>query len=195
MISDVQPIDLSFEEIFETYHDRIYRYIHRMVFQSEIAEEITQETFLRVHQRLNTLQHPQAICVWLYRIATNLCHDEWRKQGAGKQEHIESDEILEFAVDDSRLSLDVVIDQNEMSDCIQRYITRLSDDYRLVILLHDLNNLTCAEIAEMLDSTPGSIKIRLNRARLKLRTSLADACHFSNNTQGIFICDPKTKEC
>ncbi len=195
MTAEINPTELSFETIFEMYHDRIFRQVNRIITRPEVAEEITQDAFLRVYQRLNTLQNPHALNTWLYRIAINICCDEWRKQAANGLEPLALDQISE-STDDSQLpKLDTVIDQNDMRDCIHQYITKLSDDYRLVILLHDLNNMTCDEIAKILGCSTGSVKIRLNRARQKLRSTLSDACHFSNNPQGVFTCDPKSKVC
>lgn len=195
MMSVENPSELSFDEIYVMYHDRIFRHVYRIISQTEEAEDITQNTFLRVYQRLNTLQNPQALSAWLYRIATNICCDEWRKRVANGIEPVDLDQISE-SMDESKLpKLDSVIDQDEMSNCIHRYITRLSDEYRHVILLHDLNNMTCREIAQILGCSLEAVKIRLSRARQKLQTSLTEACHFSNNAQGVFICDPKSKLC
>ena len=70
---------LTSSTVFEQYHERVYRYILQLVRVPAEAEDLTQETFLRVHQRLGSLQEPAALQTWLYRIATNLCYDRFRK--------------------------------------------------------------------------------------------------------------------
>jgi RNA polymerase sigma factor (sigma-70 family) len=87
--------------------------------------------------------------------------------------------------------LEQVIDQVEMSDCVQRYIERLSDDHRMIIMLHDLHGMTHPEIARQLNCSLETVKIRHFRARQKLKTTLAAGCKFSTDARGVLTCDPK----
>ncbi len=129
---------------FEEYPDAIYRYTLRLVHHAEEAEDLTQETFLRVHRHFSALQEPTAIKAWLYRIATNVCYDRFR-QASFKSQKLEITSelnILEEQLEDlDSPGLEQVIDQAEMSDCVQKYIERLSDDHRMIILLHDLHRI------------------------------------------------------
>jgi RNA polymerase sigma-70 factor, ECF subfamily len=193
---DVQT--LSFEDIFSRYHDRIYRYILRLVHQPDEAEDLTQETFLRVHGELSSLRDQNALTSWLYRIATHICYDRFRQSSY----HIESQSLednqgeqsdtLEGQIEDlDAPKLDQVIDQHEMSTCVQAYISRLSDDHRIAILLHDLHGMTCPEIAQRLGCSLELVKIRLHRARQKLKAVLSAVCDFSIDQQGILVCESK----
>ena len=190
--------DLSITSIYEQYHPRIYGYILKLVGHPNEAEDLTQETFLRVIRQLPSLQNPDAISAWLYRIATNLCYDRFRQDSfRTKVESIDESEegitSYEDCLEDPASSdLGKVIDQDEMSACVQRYLNRLSDDYRSTILFHDLHGMTCAEIAEMQDCSLETVKIRLHWARLKLKTILAAGCHFSQDSCGVLTCDPKS---
>jgi RNA polymerase sigma-70 factor (ECF subfamily) len=83
------------------------------------------------------------------------------------------------------------MEQDEMSGCVQQYVAQLSDQYRAVILLHDTQGLTNPEIAEMLDLSLATVKIRLHRARKRLRETLDRACSFSHDDRGVLICEPK----
>jgi len=76
-----------------------------------------------------------------------------------------------------------------MSSCVQDYIAALSESYRAVILLHDVQGLTNPEIAEMLDLSLATVKIRLHRARRKLRAALDTGCSFENDERGVKICE------
>ena len=78
-----------------------------------------------------------------------------------------------------------------MSSCVQDYLEELPDDYRAVILLHDLEGLTNPEIAEMLGCSLATAKIRLHRARKKLKEALDNACEFSRDDRGVFVCERK----
>jgi RNA polymerase sigma-70 factor (ECF subfamily) len=178
--------------LFKTCHDRIYRYILRLVRDSAEAEDLTQETFLRAHLRQESLRDPQAVRTWLYRIATHICLDRLRQRarhatvggedGSGR---------LESAASGTPSVLQVA-EQKEMSACVQQYLDQLPDDYRAVILLHDLHSLTAGQIADLLGVRVGTIKIRLHRARRKLRGALEAGCAFSQDERGVFVCQPKS---
>jgi RNA polymerase sigma-70 factor, ECF subfamily len=189
---------LSFEDIFVRYHDRMYRYILRLVHQPDEAEDLTQETFLRVHSEISSLRDESALTCWLYRIATHICYDRFRQasyrmesQSLEDTERQQSDVPEERLEDADRPKLYQVIDQQEMSACIQGYISRLSDDYRIIILLHDLHGMTCPEIAQRLGCSLEIVKIRLHRARQKLKVILSALCDFSLDQSGTFVCESK----
>jgi RNA polymerase sigma-70 factor (ECF subfamily) len=181
------PLEVISKSIFEEYHDAIFRYILRLVHHEKEAEDLTQETFLRAHQHLESLKDSNAIKAWLYRIATNLCYDRFRRA-----EYKSEESEIEEREDADSPSLEQVIDQVEMSECIHRYIARLSDDHRLVILLHDLHGMSLAEIAVRLNCSLDTVKIRHFRARQKLKASLAAGCSFSTDARGVLTCDPKS---
>ena len=184
--------------VFERFHDSIYRYILRVVHQATEAEDLTQETFLRAHQHLSDLQSPEAIRSWLYRVATNICFDRFRQtayriepqsldEEDRKATYLE-DRLLE---ESDELTLEQVVDKAEMSTCIQSYIGRLADDYRITILLHDIHGMTCSEISQILSCSLELTKIRLYRARQKLKVILAAGCEIGANPRGGVTCDPK----
>jgi RNA polymerase sigma-70 factor (ECF subfamily) len=78
-----------------------------------------------------------------------------------------------------------------LSICVQSYICELSDSYQAVLLLHDVHGLTCPQIAELLGDSPGSVKVRLHRARKRLQGALESGCAFSYDERGTFVCEPK----
>lgn len=191
---------LSFEDIFSRHHDRIYRYILRLVHQPNEAEDLTQETFLRVHSELSSLRDESALTSWLYRIATHICYDRFRQalyrvesQSLDDTEREQPDVPEERLEDVDQPKLDQVIDRQEMSACVQGYISRLSDDYRITILLHDLHRMTCSEIAQRLGCSLEIVKIRLHRARQKLKVILSAVCDFSLDQSGTFVCESRHK--
>jgi RNA polymerase sigma-70 factor (ECF subfamily) len=78
-----------------------------------------------------------------------------------------------------------------MSACVQRYVVNLSDTYRAAILLHDCHGLSGPEIAAVLDVPLPTVKIRLHRARERLRAALESGCTFSCDERGVLVCEPK----
>jgi len=177
-----------------THRDSVYRYVLSVVRDPSAAEDLTQETLLRAHRNLPSLEDPVRLAPWLYRIATNLCHDRFR-QASSRHPSIPWDgETEPAATGTAAPRLDKVLEQKEMSSCVQAYLAELSDSYRAVILLHDVEGLANPEIAAMLGVSLATVKIRLHRARARLRGKLAKACSFTTDERGVFVCDPKPND-
>lgn len=179
----------------------IRRYILSLTKDSAEADDLTQETYLRAQAGLHALRSEVKALPWLYRIATNVSYDRFRqasyRQSQSAKEIIEaedSDPSSAASIPDDGPRLDLAMEQDEMSACVQQYVARLSDQYRSVILLHDTQGLTNPEIAEMLDLSLATVKIRLHRARKRLRDALDRACSFSHDERGVLICEPKARD-
>ncbi len=177
--------------IFKGDYNRIFRYIMSMVRDTDEAEDLTQETFLRAYRGRDSLRDEGAQTAWLYRIATHVCLDRLRQYArrAPKESETDLDEV-DVAEPDSP-SLQQTIEREEMSTCVQRYLNRLSDGYRAVILLHDMHELTAPEIAQLLGESLATVKIRLHRARHKLRIALEAGCAFSYDERSVLTCESK----
>ena len=183
---------MSSEGVFEQHRARIHRHIRSIVRNRADAEDLTQETFLRAHQRLESLKEPAALGVWLYRIATHVCYAFLR--GVSRRPAQTDDgggQLEERAV--AGPGLDQRVENAEMSACGQELLDRLPDGYRTVILLLDLLGLTCAEIGELLRCTPGSVKIRLHRARARFRAVLEAGCEFYHDERGVLVGEPEPR--
>ena len=168
-------------------YPRILRYVRRIVRDQADAEDLAQETFLRAYRARDTLRDPEARLTWLYRIATHVCFDRLRQRA---RRPVESEPSLEETDPaDAGPALQQVIEQNEMSACVQDFLASLPDSYRAVILLHDLHELTGPEIAGLLDISLPTVKIRLHRARAKLRAALEAGCAFSRDERGVLVCE------
>lgn len=177
--------------IFKEDYQRIFRYIMSMVRDTAEAEDLTQETFLRAYQRRDSLRDEGAQTAWLYRIATHVCLDRLRQYArrSPKESQTHLDEI-DVAEPDTP-SLQQTFERDEMSECVQGYLNRLSDSYRAVILLHDMHDLTASEIAQLLGESLATIKIRLHRARRKLSIALEGGCSFSHDERDVLVCESK----
>jgi RNA polymerase sigma-70 factor (ECF subfamily) len=191
-------LDPGISEELAAHREAIQRYIRGIVRDPSIAEDLTQETLLRAHQKLTTLEDPARLASWLYRIATNICYDRFRQSASREQSQSLDEETVRNpapgrlpALTDTGPRLDKVMEQKEMSACVQRYLADLSDSYRAVILLHDAVGMTNPEIAEMLGVSLATVKIRVHRAREKLGAALRDACSFSADERGVLVCEPK----
>lgn len=185
----VETLDAA--ALFERYHDRIYGYVLDIVKNAAEAEDLTQDAFLRAYARQNTLRDPLAVRGWLYQIATRLCLDRLRQRrpqisldsGAGAAQ------VAPIA-SRSPSSLEIT-ERKETSACVQRCLDFLPDTYRAVILLHEAHSLTAPEIAELLGVTVMTVKIRLHRARRKLKRIMDYGCAVSKDRKGTPVCQPK----
>ncbi len=177
--------------LFRKYHDRIYRYLLRLVHNPSEAEDLTQETFLRAHSHRDSLRDPNAVRGWLYRIATRVCLDRLRQRVAHVSLDSEEGAQSVGSVPSASPSAQEIAERRETDACVQRCLDFLSDGYRAVVLLHEAHSLTAGEIAELLGENVGTIKIRLHRARRKLQEIMQIGCAVSQSTNGVPCCEAK----
>lgn len=182
-------------QMLTTERPALLAYLRGMVRDAALAEDLTQEALLRAHQGLAGLRDHDRLIPWLYRIATNLCRDHFRRQRT-TLDKLATDAALPSSAheprDENAPQLGKVMECAEMGECVQRYFRQLPDSYRAVILLHDVEGMTCPEIAELLGISLAAAKIRLHRARQQLRVILEDVCHFSLDERGVLVCEPKS---
>lgn len=172
-------------------------YIRGIVRNKGAAEDLTQEAMLRAYLGISELRDRARFIPWLYRIATNACRDYLRKQKR-INEQVHGGGAAFIAPQDLRdknaPQLDKVIECAEMGECVRQYFDGLPNSYRAVIILHDLEDMTNPEIAEMLGISVDAAKVRLHRARKQLRIILENACNFYTDERGILVCEPKKKQ-
>jgi len=177
--------------LFETYHDRIYRYVLGLVKNPAEAEDLTQDTFLRAYRYGDSLRDPEAVRGWLYRIATHVCLDRLRqRKPLVSLDGEEGENSLKPVVSEAPSPLDIS-ERKETSACVQRCLDFLPDKYRAVILLHEAHSLTAPEIADLLGVTLATVKIRLHRARRGLQQVMTRGCAVSTDKRGEPTCHPK----
>jgi len=178
------------------FRAQVQWHILAMVRDSSLAEELTQDTYARALERIDQLRDPQAALAWLYRIATTVALDRLRQR---RPASVPLDTVArpggeaEQAAERDRPPslLEGALQSSEMSACVQGYLATLPDDYRIAILLHDAHGLSNPEIAELLDCSLATAKIRVHRARARLRETLAAACSFEIDERGVLVCDPQ----
>ncbi len=130
---------------------------------------------------------------WLFQVATHASIDRMR-QRARAVEREASQPVEDLPISDrNQPSALTVVQKSEMSACVQKYVAKLSDAYKAVLLMHDADGLTAVEIAELLKLPLTTVKMRLHRARRLLQAALNDACAFEGDGRGVLICEPKSK--
>jgi len=193
---------LDLREIHDTFRPKIRRYLIRLVGEHE-AEDLAQEVFVRVSQALKTFRGESQLSTWIYRIATNAALDRLRSPSFRRmvQKRLSNDSIAcdEIEAEDKDVwtgektpLVDQQVIRKEMNECIRNFIEKLPEDYRTVIILSELEDLQNREIAEILGASLDTVKIRLHRARAKLKKELETNCSFYRDERNEFACDLKS---
>jgi RNA polymerase sigma-70 factor, ECF subfamily len=179
---------VDFWEIYDRYYARVRGYAASMLRDSAASEDVVQETFLRAQSHLESVREPDKVAAWLFRIAHNLCMDQLR---ARKASHIDPAADPEAAATCDATSVQRDLERGEMSACVRAQVDHLPETDRAVILLYDIMALSHQEIADVLGIEVGAVKVRLHRARKKLRALLENACSFEHDSQNVLVCEPK----
>ena len=181
-------VHLDFQHVYGEFHPRIRRYLARLLGPTE-AEDVTQEVFGKVSQALPQFRGDSSLSTWIYRIATNTAYDKLRSSSFRRPGEVP----LETAapVHDPSSDIDQKLVRTEMNACIEEYIARLPASYRSVVILSEHEGLTNQEIADTLGVTLDTVKIRLHRARARLRKDLGLGCNVYRDDRNEFACQPK----
>jgi RNA polymerase sigma-70 factor (ECF subfamily) len=185
--------ELDFKKIHDTYAPRIKLYLRDLAGSDE-AEDLTQETFTRVSQSLKNFRGQSSLGTWIYRIATNTAIDGMRKKKRAKTDSAE--DTLEDVEDKNIwtgeiLALDDHVIRKEMNSCIREVVFKLPETYRTVIVLSEFEGLKNEDIAIILGVKLEAVKIRLHRARLKLKEELSKQCILYRDDRNEFACEQK----
>lgn len=158
-------------------------FIARYINDRDSAEDLAQETFVRIFKASPRYKPGQAhFKTWMYHIAANLCKNELRNRGRRNRYRVdnvvegkgdsERIDLIESAPADAAFQPEVALERKELHDAIQSAIAELPEQYRVPLVLRDLQGLSYDEISETLKLRSGTTKSRINRARLMLKDKL-----------------------
>jgi RNA polymerase sigma-70 factor (ECF subfamily) len=186
------PDATEFQDIYSLYYPKIVRYLARIVGEGE-AEDVAQDVFVKVHAALGGFRGESSMSTWIYRIATNAGMDHIRSRASrqGPNDELRHDIDDLEAVQDAAPPADTFLIRKDMNECIQGIVKSLPDNYRTVLVLSDLEGLTNAEIGEVLGLSLDTAKIRLHRARARLKKELESQCNFYHDGRNELACDRK----
>jgi len=151
--------EVDFEEIYRSHRSRVFSTAYRFVRNRQDAEDITQDVFVKVFKKLDAFRGDSAVSTWIYRIAVNTSLDLLRRRK--RRQTVPIEECYGLSSGPSNLK-----------NLIEGMIPSLPEGYRKVFVLHDIQGLKHAEIAEILGITEGASKSQLHRARGKMRELL-----------------------
>ncbi len=178
LIKDFQAGDSrAFEELVERYKNRIYNFIYRFVNDVSLAEDLTQDTFLKLFTHKDSYREIAKFSTWLYTIAQNLAKTELRKRNRRKTYSVSdlSTEDREFVISsDQNIVVDKKSDVENFNLVIMDCLTELSEEFQIMIILRDFQELSYEIISNIMEIPIGTVKSRINRGRLKLVKLLKD---------------------
>ena len=167
----------AFDTLIRNYEKRVYNLAYRLSGHYDEANDISVDAFIRVFQAVRLFRGDANFSTWLFRIVTNVYLDR-RKRTRNKQ-HLSLEEYIELEensvarqVEDPAPTPDMRAEASERRDMLQQAINSLPDYQRAMIVLYHTEGLSYEEIADVLALPIGTVKSRLNRARLTLREKL-----------------------
>ena len=171
--------DDAFAELVSRYRNQITSYIYRMTSDYDGAVDLAQETFVRVYRAADRYQTSYAFSTYIYRIATNLAISELRKRKRRKLVSLtgffqtkDGSEPQEFNPADDKPLADCAMVDAERRQAVQRAISTLPEKYRAPLILRDVEGRSYDEIARILNTSEGTVKSRISRARGFLREKM-----------------------
>jgi RNA polymerase sigma-70 factor (ECF subfamily) len=177
----------AFTPFVESFQSKIFQYTWMMCGQREDAEEVAQDTLLKVFESFDQLREPEHVKAWVFRIARNYCLMKRRRSVFAPERELSLDELMPGSmpgsdspgtaasarVPDLRELPEQRLLRAELSHELETAMQELPANYRSVVLLRDVEGLSTTEAAEVLDLSADVVKQRLHRGRLALRKRLA----------------------
>jgi len=172
----------AFDRFVEHFRAKIFNYSWLMCGQREDAEDVAQDTLLKVFESLDQLRDPERVRPWVFRIARNACLMKRRKSVFAPSHELSLDDFMpaidhqgghaQLQIADWSGLPDHQLMRSEMKHVLDQAISELPENYKSVLLMRDVEELSTLETAQVLDLTEDVVKTRLHRARLAVRQKL-----------------------
>ncbi len=167
LMQAVQNGDMvAFNKLVDRYKDRLMNVIGRMLLSRDDAEDVVQETFVRVYQHRQSFNFQHCFSTWIYTIGLNLARNELRKRKKFKFY-----EISEMKGNETQLAVEMKL-PSRLPQALNAAIKGLPEKYRVAFILRDVQEMSYDEVAKVLSIPLGTVKSRVNRARMMLRDKL-----------------------
>lgn len=167
----------AFAELVDRHKDDVVNVIYQVIRDRDRAEDLAQETFLRLYRNRNGYRGDARLAGYLYRIATNLAIDEYRRRKRESRVVVEAPGEVKGRIGNPVAGQlhwpDREVERSEIQALVRRAIEELPEIYRLPVILRDIQGLSYEDVAAVLAIPDGTLKSRLNRARLRLKKQLA----------------------
>ena len=168
----------AFNDLVRKYEKQVYNFAYRLTGNYDDANDVAQDAFLRVFNAIGSFRGDASFSTWLFRITTNVFLDERKRAKAHPQASL--DEYLELGessvtrqIEDPSPTPEVVLEESERAQILSKAISDLPEYQRAMVTLYHSQQKSYEEIAEIMDLPIGTVKSRLNRARLALKEKLS----------------------
>lgn len=178
----------SFEALAQVLSKPLLRYLQRCIGDRTAADDLLQETLIRIARGLPDFAGRASVKTWAFSIATRVVADYFRSPDRRIQ-IIDVEEATDLVDTDRTIDDRIVVD--EMNACVRQVIDSLPEDYRAALILHDLEDLNAQEVAEICGCSLATAKIRIHRGRQRLKQALQVQCEFYRDGDNIFRCSRK----
>lgn len=162
----------AYEQIIKTYEKKVFNLVYRIMKSQEEIEDIAQEVFIKIYKNLKNFKEESSLYTWIYKITVNVCIDVRKK----KRKVISIDEKIDLGdsettiqIEDKEKPLEEQVEVLDMRRRLNQCINQLPESHRIIIILRDIKGLSYQEIAEILDINIGTVKSKINRARVALK--------------------------
>jgi RNA polymerase sigma-70 factor (ECF subfamily) len=186
MNADQAPLEL--DKVLLEVAQPVLRYLERYVGNRAIAEDLQQETLLRISRGLAAFAGRSALKTWAFAIANRVAADYFRHPER-QARIVDIEEAQEVA--DPGSEIDTRVIEDEMNHCVRQVIDSLPATYRAALILHDLEALSVEQTADSCECSIATAKIRIHRARQRLKEALQQQCAFYRDDAGVYRCDRK----
>lgn len=173
---------MTTQEVWTKYSEELKRFIISKVRNETVAEDLLQDTFIKVHTKLHTLQDLKKLKSWIFSIARNSIIDYFKTQNK-QVEHLFSEE--EFEIENPH---------HTEKDCLLGIVSSLPKKYRDPIFLSDIKGIKQTEIAKQLNQNLATTKSQIKRARKLIAQGFIDCCGFAKNEHGLLVGEIQEKE-
>ena len=164
----------AYNQLVFRFKDRLLNFIYRFVNDLDLAEDLVQDTLLKLYTHKDSYQEIAKFSTWLYTIAANLARTELRKKKRRKTFSVTelSREDREFIIASSDVDPSQEFCSQNFEKSVQRALAELPDDFKTIIILRDIQELSYDEISKIVEVPLGTVKSRINRGRVKLQQLL-----------------------
>lgn len=178
LIKEFQDHDTieAFELLVGRFKNPLFNYVYRFLNDEAITKDVVQETMIKVYKNKDSYKSIARFSTWIYTIAGNLARTELQRKKRKRQFSIDSygEEEERFDLPDEGHLPDELADAGIKDKLIQDALMKISDTYREVVILRDIEQLAYEEIAEVTGLSVGTVKSRINRGRAQLQELLKD---------------------
>ena len=164
----------AYNQLVFRFKDRLLNFIYRFVNDLDLAEDLVQDTLLKLYTHKDSYREIAKFSTWLYTIAANLARTELRKKKRRKTFSVTelSREDREFIIVSSDVDPSEDLSSQNFEKNVQMALAELPDDFKTIIILRDIQELSYDEISKIVDVPLGTVKSRINRGRVKLQQLL-----------------------